>query len=124
MRTSLFPDGTATQTSRGDAIKRMRSAQQARFGPTRMVAATRAGAGIEPLWTLTFPLERCVASKTEPTIAATTDAATTARRIRRYADVRAGTGPELMPFIFHCKTGRFHRICWIPGKTLGKLQDE
>ena len=45
MRTSLFPYGTATQTARGDAITLMCSAQQARFGPTRMVATTRFVAG-------------------------------------------------------------------------------
>jgi CheY-like chemotaxis protein len=78
----------------------------------------------EPFWPLPFSLERDVASKTEPTSAATTDAATTARRIRRYADVRAGAGPELTSFIFHRKARRFHRTRRIPGKTLGKLQDE
>ena len=45
MRTSLFPYGTATQTARGDAITLMCSAQQARFGPTGMVATTRFVAG-------------------------------------------------------------------------------
>src|SRR5580765_4582418 len=45
MRTSFFPYGTATQTARGDAITFMCSAQQARFGPTRIVATTRFVAG-------------------------------------------------------------------------------
>src|SRR3954451_12843707 len=45
MRTNLFPYGTATQTARRDAITLACSAQQARFGPTRMVATTRLVAG-------------------------------------------------------------------------------
>jgi CheY-like chemotaxis protein len=51
------------------------------------------------------------------------DAATTARRIRRYADVRTGARPELTPFIIHRNAWRFQRIRRIPGKTLGKPQD-
>jgi CheY-like chemotaxis protein len=68
-------------------------------------------------------LERFVASRTEPTIAATTDAATTARRIRRYVDVRAGARPELTPVIIHRNARGFHRIREIPGKTLGSFGD-
>jgi CheY-like chemotaxis protein len=82
-----------------------------------------AGARIEPLWTRTCSLERWVASKTEPTIAATTDAATTARRIRRYADMRAGARPEVTPCIINRNALRFHRIRRIPGKTLGSFRD-
>ncbi len=95
--------------------------------PTRIRATTLPPSGsaeIELLWAPPFSLERDVASRTEPTIAATTDAATTARRIRRFADVRAGAGSELTTFIFHRKAPRFHRIRRIPGKTLGKLWHE
>ena len=96
--------------------------------PTRIRATTlppagSAGSAIKPLRTPTFSLERCVASKTEPTIAATTDAATIARRIRRYADARAGARLKLTPFIIHRKARGFHRIRRIPGKTLGSLRN-
>jgi CheY-like chemotaxis protein len=82
-----------------------------------------AGARIGPRWTPTVSLERCVASKTEPTIAATTDAATTARRNRRYVDVRVGAREELTTLIILRNARRFHRIGGIPGKTLGKPRD-
>jgi hypothetical protein len=64
--------------------------------PTRIAATTlpprgSAGATAEPVRTLTLSLERCMTSKTEPTIAATTDAKTTARRNRPFVDPRAGT---------------------------------
>src|SRR5690349_11907443 len=45
MRTSLLQYGTATQTALGDAITFVCSAQQTRFGPTRIVATTRFVAG-------------------------------------------------------------------------------
>ena len=99
------------------------TARPTRIRATTLPPAGSAGARIEPLWIPTFSLERCVASKTEPTIAATTDAATTARRIRRYADACAGARPELTPFIIHRNARRFHRIRRIPGKTLGSFRD-
>src|SRR5262249_33961701 len=63
--------------------------------PTRIAATTlpprgSADAPAGPVRTLAFSLERCMTSKTEPTIAATTDARTAARRNRRGAGPRAG----------------------------------
>ena len=75
--------------------------------------------GVEPARPLTLSCERCVASKTEPTIAATTDSTTTARRNRRYDDACAGARDELTPFIIHRGAQGVQRILAIPGKTLG-----
>jgi hypothetical protein len=63
--------------------------------PIRIRATTwppggSAGARLEPAAPFAFSLERSIASKTVPTIAATTDATITATRNRRRREERAG----------------------------------
>src|SRR5262249_5912548 len=70
--------------------------------PTRIRAITlppagSAGGSVERVGAFTFSLERSVTSKTEPTIAATTDATTTTTRNRRPVEARAGGEEAAMP---------------------------